>query len=283
MHDHETPPRLAPKSDQDWYTRARCTLDTVRHTLLGPFAFESRHAEVTALALFLTLHWRPFYTGRSPLFVVESAGPGAGKTALVESLLALHDDPPGRFRGAWPSHALAQSHLLSYVVLQPGVELVHLDARMGETIAGDAIEAALTSPWVFARPPRSSVSMLTAHRATWVLEANAPVLSADVARRSVRTCLLPPRRPRKSFASSRTNRDRYTILDASYQLLRIVQESGACARYFEQAPPGTLTQNPGPEASFPSWYALVYRTVAWLTDEDVFRWPGSPARAGVPA
>jgi hypothetical protein len=173
-------PALSPSPTSDEVARARVL---ILDELLGDFPFAAPADRANALALFLVPFVRDAIPGPTPLHVVESPMVGTGKGLLVDALLR-----PSCGRGVavmaqcrdgdeWRKRITA--------ALRAGHAAIQID---NVTMALDAGELAmaLTIPYWSDRLLGSSQTVSYPVRCAWALTANNPVLSTEMARRSIR-------------------------------------------------------------------------------------------------
>lgn len=155
----------------------------VLEELLGDFPFEKPADQAHAVALFLQPFVRDAINGPTPLHVVESPTMGTGKGLLVDALLR-----PSCGRGVavmaqcregdeWRKRITA--------ALRGGHAAVQID---NVTMALDSGELAMaiTIPYWSDRLLGSSQTVSYPVRCAWALTANNPMLSTELARRSIR-------------------------------------------------------------------------------------------------
>lgn len=151
--------------------------------LLGDFPFEKPADQANAVALFLQPFVRDAINGPTPLHVIESPTMGTGKGLLVDALLR-----PSCGRGVavmaqcregdeWRKRITA--------ALRGGHAAVQID---NVTMALDSGELAMaiTIPYWSDRLLGSSQTVSYPVRCAWALTANNPMLSTELARRSIR-------------------------------------------------------------------------------------------------
>jgi hypothetical protein len=155
----------------------------ILHDLFGDFPFEKPADQAHAVALFLQPFVRDAINGPTPLHVVESPTMGTGKGLLVDAALR-----PSCGRGVavmaqcrdgdeWRKRITA--------ALRGGHAAVQID---NVTLALDSGELAMaiTIPYWSDRLLGSSQTVSYPVRCAWALTANNPVLSTEMARRSIR-------------------------------------------------------------------------------------------------
>jgi hypothetical protein len=161
-------------------TRAR-TL--ILEDLLGDFPFEKPSDQANAVALFLQPFVRDAINGPTPLHVAESPTMGTGKGLLVDALLR-----PSCGRGVavmaqcrdgdeWRKRITAS--------LRGGHAAIQIDNVTTALDSGELAMALTISHWSD-RLLGSSQTVSYPVRCAWAMTANNPVLSTELARRSIR-------------------------------------------------------------------------------------------------
>lgn len=151
--------------------------------LLGDFPFEKPADEANAIALFLQPFVRDAIGGPTPLHVVESPTMGTGKGLLVDALLR-----PSCGRGVavmaqcrdgdeWRKRITAS--------LRGGHAAIQID-NVTTTLDSGELAMAITIPYWSDRLLGSTQTVSYPVRCAWALTANNPVVSTELARRSIR-------------------------------------------------------------------------------------------------
>jgi len=166
-------------------TRARAL---IVDDLLGDFPFAGPAELANAIALGLEQFARAMIDGPLPLHSFEAPTPGSGKGLLADALLR---PSCGRTVGAisqardddeWRKRILA--------ALAQGYPAIQID-NANKPIESGALSMALTIP-VFTDRVLGSTRMLSVPvRCSWVVTANNPTYSTEMARRTVRTRIDP--------------------------------------------------------------------------------------------
>lgn len=177
--DVEIPPvPTAPTTDD--VTRAKAL---ILEELLGDFPFAAPSDRANAVALFILPFVRDAIAGPTPLHVAESPTMGTGKGLLVDSLLR-----PSCGRGVtvmaqcrdgdeWRKRITAS--------LRAGHAAVQIDNVTLPLDSGE-LAMALTIPYWSDRLLGSSQTVSYPVRCAWAMTANNPILSTEMARRSIR-------------------------------------------------------------------------------------------------
>jgi putative DNA primase/helicase len=151
--------------------------------LFHDFPFDTWADRTHAWALLLLPFIRPMIDGPTPLHVVEAPEPGTGKGLLVKAALtpalgyeiAAHPEP--RDHEEWRKHIMA--------VLLRGKPVFFLDNVIDKLNAG-VLSSALTERVMEDRILGASKTVAVPVRTMWVVTANNPRLSPEMARRGVR-------------------------------------------------------------------------------------------------
>ncbi len=159
-------------------------------TMLHDFPFEKRSDRVHALAFGLEFYSREMINGPLPMHSFEANIPRSGKGKLMKGLSypALGDWPK---TGPMPrgEQELAKN-LLADLMTSPS--LVAFDnIRQNRKIEGDSLETATTEPYFNVRVLGISKKASPRVRCGWVLTANNPQFSPDMAARTLRSRLVP--------------------------------------------------------------------------------------------
>lgn len=175
----ELPPIPTVPTPQNVQDAVALILDDV----CGDFPFVSAADRCHALALFLLPFARDFITGPTPLHLVEAPTLGTGKSLLAEMLLypscgrTLSTMAPAEEDDEWRKRIT--------VMLREGRPAVLLDNLSG-VVDSSSLAAAITLPEWSDRLLGQSDSISFPIRLVWVASANNPVVSAEIARRSIR-------------------------------------------------------------------------------------------------
>lgn len=149
----------------------------------GDFPFVSDADRCHALALFLLPFARDFISGPTPLHLVEAPTLGTGKSLLAEVL--LHASCGRTLATMAPAEEDDEWRKRITVMLREGRPAVLLDNLSG-VVDSPSLAAAITLPEWSDRLLGQSDSISFPIRLVWVASANNPVVSAEIARRSVR-------------------------------------------------------------------------------------------------
>lgn len=150
--------------------------------LFCDFPFATKADRANAWALLLQPFVRPMIAGPTPLFDVESPTAGTGKGKLVRAALlpalgyevAAHQVPSDN--AEWRKTVIA--------FLLKGKSVFLLD-NVNERLDSGVLASALTEPRVEDRILGASKIVTLPVRCTWVMTANNPRLSQEIARRAV--------------------------------------------------------------------------------------------------
>ena len=161
----------------------RAAVGLLRDELLGDFPFVSDAERAHALALLLLPFVRDLIDGPTPLHLIEKPTPGTGATKLVDTLLgvALGRSVPvmteSRDEDDWRKKITAK--LLS---APQAILIDNLRARLDSAALSAAITATMHEDRLLGRSEMLRLPV----RCAWVATGNNPVLSNEIARRTVR-------------------------------------------------------------------------------------------------
>ncbi|MAG63524.1 hypothetical protein CMO84_08390 [Candidatus Woesearchaeota archaeon] len=156
--------------------------------LLGEFPFTSDAEQANAIALLLLPFARDLIDGPTPLHLIEAPTPGSGKGLLADVLTAPamgHRQgllAEGRDDDEWRKRLTA--------VLREGHSVVQID-NVTRPLDSGALAAALTAHWWTDRILGKTETIQVPVRCVWLATGNNPVLSLEIARRTVRIRLDP--------------------------------------------------------------------------------------------
>jgi hypothetical protein len=177
--DAKVPPVSVSPSAEEVTEARRLVLEE----LLGDFPFETSSDQANAIALFLQPFVRDAIRGPTPIHVVESPTMGTGKGLLVDALLR-----PSCGRGVavmaqcrdgdeWRKRITA--------ALRGGHAAIQID-NVTQALDSGELAMAITIPFWSDRLLGSSQTVSYPVRCAWALTANNPMLSTELARRSIR-------------------------------------------------------------------------------------------------
>jgi hypothetical protein len=231
--------------------------------LLSPFS-EYKFEEPAAgrplvLAANFTAIERPFLPV-APMFVVRSSIPATGKGKLVRSIACLaFDTKPVVI--TWGGNDEEFEKRLAALLLRAPAALM-IDNANGKQIQGDLLESILTEGCADIRPLGQSVIVKIRSRTFINLTGNNPIITGDMARRSIPIDILPasadPETERYAFDPVELICDRRTeFLQAAFTAMRAFRLAGM--------PSANLPAI----GSFDHWTRKVRDAVYWLTSYDV--------------
>jgi len=245
---------------------ANPTPDQVRHAtrvLLHPFSkyqFEDSIAgQALLLAAIFTAIERPFLPV-APMFVVRSAMPGTGKGLITRALVRLAFDTAPIFVTWGGSSEEFEKRLAALLLQTPSV--LCIDNANGMQIKGDLLESIITEGCADIRPLGYSKIIKARNRSFVTLTGNNPIITGDMARRSLSIDILP--------RSADPERDHYPFNPA--ELIRrrrseFLMATFTAMRAFRLA--GMPRQGLPAVGSFDDWTVKVRDLVYWLTGYDV--------------
>jgi putative DNA primase/helicase len=180
----EIPPVPATPSTADLAEAKRLVLDE----LLADFPFVSDADRAHLVGLGLLPSARDLIPGPTPLHMVEAPMPGSGKGLAVEAALRAGC---GRNIGAI-AQARDDDEMRKRVtaMLRDGHPAIQIDNLTGALDSG-SLSAALTLPAWTDRILGQTATIRIPIRCVWVATANNPVVSTEIARRSIRVRLDP--------------------------------------------------------------------------------------------
>jgi hypothetical protein len=231
--------------------------------LLIPFSqyqFDDPAAgEALLLAAIFTAIERPFLAV-APMFVIRSSMPGTGKGLIVRSLVRLAFDTSPVI-ATWGGSSEEFEKRLGALLLQaPGA--LSIDNANGMQVKGDLLEAILTEGSANIRPLGVSETVRVHNRSFITLTGNNPIITGDMARRTLPIDILP--------RSADPERDRYSFNPADYVQHRrsvFLRAAFMAMRAFRLA--GMPRLGLPAVGSFDEWSRKVRDLVYWLTDYDV--------------
>ncbi len=242
------------------------SLDAARsaaQVLLFPFSkyqFDDPAAEqALLLAAIFTAIERPFLPV-APMFVVRSSMPGTGKGLIVRALVRLAFDTAPVFITWGGSGEEFEKRLAALLLQTPGV--LGIDNANGMQIKGDLLESIITEGCADIRPLGYSKIIRVQNRSFITLTGNNPIITGDMARRTLSIDILPrsadPERDRYPFTPVELiQRRRTDFLMAAFTAMQAFRLAGMP----RQGLPAI--------GSFDDWSRRVRDLVYWLTDYDV--------------
>jgi hypothetical protein len=170
--------------------------------LLGDFPFVDQADRAHALALLLLPFVRDMISGPTPLHMIEAATPGTGKGLLVRVVSSVFTGGSGASETTLPENEDETRKKIFALLLesQPYILLDNINRR----IDSSALASATTSELFTDRKLGVSEARVLPVRCAWVATGNNPVMTAEVARRTVRCRLVanvetPHLRPPSDF------------------------------------------------------------------------------------
>jgi putative DNA primase/helicase len=231
--------------------------------LLMPFSqyqFDDRAAgEALLLAAIFTAIERPSLPV-APMFVIRSSMPGTGKGLIVRTLVRLAFDTLPVI-ATWGGSSEEFEKRLGALLLQaPGA--LSIDNANGMQVKGDLLEAILTEGSADIRPLGVSEIVRVYNRSLITLTGNNPIITGDMARRTLPIDILPrsadPERDRFSFNPAEIVQcRRSTFLRAAFMAMRAFRLAGMPRHGLPAV------------GSFEVWSRKVRDLVFWLTSYDV--------------
>jgi putative DNA primase/helicase len=242
------------------------TLDDAREAaelLLYPFSKYQFDDPVAGRALLLaavfTAIERP-YLPVAPMFVIRSSMPGTGKGLIARTLARIAFDTAPVFI-TWGGSAEEFEKRLGALLLQ-SPSILSIDNANGMQIKGDLLESLITEGSADIRPLGYSKIIKVKNRSFVTLTGNNPIITGDMARRSLSIDILP--------RSADPERDRYPFnppLLVQQRRGDFLMAAFVAMKAFRLA--GMPDQRLPAVGSFDDWTRKVRDLVHWVTDYDV--------------
>ena len=180
LPDHEPIPAIATQPSDEELARARSLLCD---ELLGQFPFKDCSQRAAAVAAAIVPFVRNRIEGSTPLHLIDSPGPGTGKTLLADvvSIPALGREPAAN------TEIASADDLRKWVTAMAlsGEEVILID-NINAKLRGSALAAALTKVQWCDRIVGTSRLARGAMRSLWLATGNNVTVSPEIARRLVR-------------------------------------------------------------------------------------------------
>jgi hypothetical protein len=219
--------------------------------LLHDFPFV-KHSDVAhAVAAILLPFARRLVSGCSPLHLLEAPSPGSGKGLLADVVAMVATGASCKPTTITDNEEETKKEITSILSMAPPVVL--LDNVRGGLDSAQLAAAVTADPWMD-RPFRENQRMIELpNKATWLVTANNPSLSLEMARRCIRVRIdaktdRPWERPVTTFKHPKlrewVREHRVRLVHAVLTLIRAWLVAGR--------PPGTRSLG-----SFESWAAVV--------------------------
>jgi putative DNA primase/helicase len=151
--------------------------------LLGDFPFASNSDRAHVVAMILLPFVRRMISGSTPLHLVEAPTPGTGKTLMVRVAMSISQGDRLASQAETRSDEELRKRLTS--VLSAGESVVFIDNLAGELQSGVLANAITSSVWSDRLLGVSRIVVFR-NRLVWIMTANNPGLSQEMARRAVR-------------------------------------------------------------------------------------------------
>jgi hypothetical protein len=157
-------------------------VDLIRRPL-NDFPFVSPADRTSAIAFALTLFCRDLIKGPTPLGDIEATGPGTGKGLLADTILIPAVGQSTSVMTQWGDEEECRKRITA--VLKTGKAAVLLD-NVTKPLSSGTFAAALTALDWEDRMMASHEMRSFLVRCVWLMTANNPVMSTEIARRCVR-------------------------------------------------------------------------------------------------
>lgn len=151
--------------------------------LLGDFPFVADADRAHAVALMLLPFVRDLIDGATPLHNIEAPTPGSGKGLLMKALLMPGVGGRHVTCGAAADNEEWEKRLVSFLRLSPQALVID---NVNEKVTSGFLCTALTEPVITSRLLGVSQQVTIPVRSAWVMTANNPKFSDEVARRTIR-------------------------------------------------------------------------------------------------
>lgn len=172
-----------PVPEQPTPDEVAAALAYVRREVLHDFLFVSEADRAHAIALMLLPFMRDLIDGPTPLHDIEAPTPGSGKGLLARCLLMPGAGKRPETINAPTGEEEWTKALFSHLRKTPQVVVIdNVNARL----ASGSLCTVLTEPEYTARVLGASESATVPVRSVWVMTANNPKFSDEVARRTIR-------------------------------------------------------------------------------------------------
>lgn len=156
--------------------------------LMADFPFVSEAERTNAVALFIDPYVRNLIGGPTPLRMIEAPTPGSGKGLLAEVLLRTAIGSRFELTPAPGDDDEWGKTITTKLAKAPTAILID---NLTNTLDSGALAAALTTTWWSSRRLGTNDDISVPARALWVVTANNPSVSTEIARRAVRIRLDP--------------------------------------------------------------------------------------------
>lgn len=225
FHDRATTFNLPP-------ALSRASAELAVKVLLSPFRHFQFDDPVAGSAILLSAIFtaieRPFLPV-APMYVIRSSMPGTGKGLMARCLVRLAFDTTPVFI-TWGGNAEEFEKRLGAVLLRAPAALT-IDNANGMQIKGDLLESIITEGSADIRPLGVSQIVKVRGRPLITLTGNNPIITGDMARRSIPLDILPrsadPERDPYPFNPlEKIQRQRMGFLHAAFICMRLFRLSG---------------------------------------------------------
>jgi len=171
-------------SDVQW------AVDFILGELLVDFPFADQSDRAHALAAFLLPFVRPLIRGPTPLHLIEAPTPGSGKTLLANliALVAMGEDIPAQ---AMPNDEEEMRKRLTTIMRHSPVMVLFDNVTQKTRIDSGALSAIITTSDWSDRLLGVNEDIHSINRSIWMVTANNPRMSMEIARRTIRIRLDP--------------------------------------------------------------------------------------------
>jgi hypothetical protein len=250
-------PELPGRVTQEFAAECMRLLQT---ELLSDFPLQDPCHVSGALALLLTTVARPALEGSSPLFLVGSSTPGAGKGLLADALACVVFGRPAPKKPQAPTNEEEEKRINACII--SGKTLYTID-NVSRRLGGDALDAAVTSTEWEGRVLGKSLMFLESMRMLFVATGNNVQFAGDMARRVVPITIVPE----EERPELRTN-FRHRDLLAFIQENRADLHMAALAILKGYCDAGKPDMGIPPYGGFEAWSRFVRSALVWAGAAD---------------
>jgi len=265
-YDEETGVLFLPGEPAFSSVPASPTLEDARAAIriikepLADFPFVQESDRSAAISPILTLLARPAFTGPAPAFNIDAPVQGTGKTLLADVISTAATGRPAPKMPAPSDEAEAGKRILAIAI--EGLRVVVLDNIAG-TLTSPTLAAALTATEWQDRLLGRNETITAPLTTVWIITANNPTFSSDIARRLIPINL----DPRVEDPETRTGwlhpdlrgyveQERPRLVVAALTILRAFHVAGR---------PG---HGLPPMGSFEGWDSLIRAALIWTGEAD---------------
>jgi hypothetical protein len=180
--------RIGTVPAQPTRSEADAARDLILHELLADFPFAADSDQAHALAAILLPFVRRQIRGCSPIHLIEASTPGSGKGLLADVISLIAEGHPCQATTITRDETETRKKLTA--LLLRGGSVILID-NVREALDSEQLASALTAEIWSDRHLGQTRMIDLPNRTTWLVTANNPRLSLEIARRCVRIRLDP--------------------------------------------------------------------------------------------